>query len=348
MSRPRIAAHVAYATLGAVAFLLVACGDIGVGLGGGARNNPYTCSIGQLNDAWHSARITGDRVQPARCPYQVEVPNQFTAFAANVFAPQETVNATGWAELQNIHSTFDNVVLVPYTYAYWELDPNVSTGLIATLTGNYQAAHYPAGQGPWSHDSGVVDVPITNYGQASAFITLSGSAEANPVIVAQPARIVAQAPATFRAITDVDTNAYDFAWSVDSVAVDSSNNAQLTTTLSMPGPHRITVYATNATDVMPVDTIVTAELNVTVSGPANISLNTAASYGVVFGAGAVAPFTYQWSKNGVVVGTGATYSYFARTCGTVILTVSVSDAAGHTGRGGMSVTTNPSSQCTFK
>lgn len=344
MSRPSFRSRIAPLVCAATTLCLPACvGDsvTEVGKGGGMRNQPGSCSTGPLNNAWTNARLSGNRTQPVKCPYQVDVTNQNIVFSASLYGPKETNSVNGYATLWPIKSTLDGWVVVASQNRNWRDDPNLSTGRTLEFTGSYQAAHYPpGGPGPWSHDSGTVDVFFTSYGTASAYITLSGSARVSPGYLVVPTNVVAQTPADFRATTDVDTNAYDFSWTVDGSPVSANNDAMLTTNFSLPGTHLVTAYATNSSGG--VDTIsasVTAHLNVTINGPLTLDLTFGATYSVTVGAGGAPPYSYQWRKNGSAVGTGSTYLYRASKCGITTLTVDLTDSAGQTGRGEIEVQT---------
>lgn len=184
-------------------FLGACTGDSAVEppLGGGQRNQPGNCATGALNDAWRNARLSGNRTQPVRCPYTVDLVDQAIVFSADLFGPKETTRSDGFATLWPIRSTLDGWVVVNTQTKPWRDDPNVTTNRMLTFTGNYIAAHYPlGGPGPWSHDSGTVEVPYTNYGPAHAFITLSGSARMTPGYLVTPSRVLVQTAATFRAV----------------------------------------------------------------------------------------------------------------------------------------------------
>jgi hypothetical protein len=345
MSNPRIGSQIAWLFFGvATTLILSAC--VGDAIteppkGGGIRNQPGSCSTGALNTVWTNARLNGNRTEPVKCPYQVDYTNQIIVFSASLYGPKQTTDPNGSATLNPIKSNLDGVVVVATQSRYWHDDPNLSTGRTLEFTGDYWAAHYPAGgPGPWSHDSGTVDVFQTYYGTGSAYITLSGSARVSPGYLVVPPSVIAQAPADFRATTDVDTNAYDFAWRVDGSAVTGNNDARLTTTFSLPGTHQVTAFATNsAGGVDSITATVTAHLNITVNGPLTLNKGSGATYSVTIGAGGLTPYTYQWRKNGSVVGTSATYRYAALNCGIVVLTVDVTDSGGHTGTGQLEVET---------
>lgn len=333
-------------TMSACVALSACVGDAGVTeppMGGGQRNQPGSCLTNKLNEAWKNAQLFGQRTQPVKCPYTVDVPNQNIVFSADLKGPKQTIYAGSGAELGPIYSTLEPypVAVVQRIPAYWQDDPNVTSNRTLTFNGNYQSAHYPpGGPGPWSHDSGTVLVDQTTYGPATAFVTMSGSARLTPGYMVLPYAPINQTFADFRAVTDVDTNAYQFSWNVDGTTLPASDSARLRTTFSTPGVHHVTAFAMNAAGG--VDTItsaVTVQLGITINGPLSVTQNSTGTYSATVGAGGASPYTYQWKKNGSAVGTGATYTYFAARCGIVTITVDITDVHGYIGHGSTDVQT---------
>lgn len=315
--------------------LLVAClGDSisQIGKGGGIANSPGACATGPLNSAWTNTRLSGNRTLPVKCPYKVDVVGQSIALAAEVFGPKATTSINGFGTLGPVRSTLAFFSVAPSVSAYWQDDQNNVDGRRMTFYTNYQAGYYPAGgPGPWSHDSGTVTVDNTTYGQAQAYITLSGRADAAPGYIVVPSAIVAGNAALFRAVTSVDTSAYAFSWSVDGASV-ANDDARLLTALATPGSHQLTAYATNAAGgVETMAATFNVELNVTFNGNRSAKPGYAVTYSAVIGAGGTAPYSYQWLLNGAQVGSGASYQYtFGSSC-SAQLQLNTTDAGGHAG-----------------
>jgi hypothetical protein len=300
--------------------------------GGGVRNQPGSCATGALNSAWTNARLSGNRTLPVKCPYQVSYVNQGITLGAELFGPKETTSLNGSATLGPVRSTLDNWTVAASQSQYWGDDPNNSSGRRLVFNVNYQGGHIPAGgPGPWSHDSGTVIVDGTVYGQAHAYLTLSGSALTAPGYLVVPGQVVAGIPSQLRAVTDVDTNSYTFSWNVDGTGV-AYNDARLTTTFATPGTHQVTAYATNAAGgVQTISSTVSVALNVSFGGSSSAKPGASVTYSAIIGSGGTAPFSYQWLLNGGQVGTGSTYRYtFGAHC-TATLQLNVTDAAGHSG-----------------
>jgi len=317
-----------------IALLLSACvGDSVVQppTQGGLRNQPGSCVTGALNTAWGSARLSGQRTRPVKCPYQVDYVNQTITLAAELFGPKATTSLNGSATLGPIRSNLDFFTVAPSQWQYWGDDPNNTDGRRLVFTVNYLAGHYPGGgPGPWSHDSGTVIVDGTTYGQAQAYITLSGSALTAPGYLIAPYSTIAGYQYQFRAVTDVDTNAYDFAWSVDGTSV-GNNDADFATTFATAGTHQVTAYATNsAGGVQTMSTTLSVALNVNITGNVSAKPGGIITYGAVV-SGGTSPYSYQWYRNGGPVSTASTYRYTFGTECTALLELYVTDGAGHSG-----------------
>lgn len=329
---PRRAAYLVYSA--SVALYLSACNGDSVTRypsRGGLRNQPGNCVIGKLNDAWSSARLSGQQTLPVKCPYQVTVENQSITFAAELFGPKATTSLNGSATLGPVRSTLEFFTVIPSQTQYWGDDPNNSDGRRLVFTANYLAGHIPAGgPGPYAHDSGTVIVDGTYYGQAQAFVTTSGSAEVAPGYLIVPSSIIAGDPYPFRAVTDVDTNAYDFAWSVDGTNV-GNNDADFATAFATAGTHQVTAYATNTGGgVQTLSAMFTVALNAIITGNVSAKSGGSVTYGAVI-SGGTAPYSYRWYRDGSQVSTASTYRYTFGTQCTAQLQLDVTDAAGNSG-----------------
>ena len=244
-------------------------------------NSPGKCSIGAASAAWVNARLSGNRTLPVDCPYKVNVVNQFINFAADLFGPKSTNSQYGpGGVLGPIISLLDNTSVMPSVGAYWSQDPAVSTGLVMIFSsGSYAAGHYPAGgPGPWSNDSGRVQVFGATTGIALAFVQLSGRATVAPGYLVVPSEVVAMVATPFRAVTAVDTSSFNFLWQVDGVSVSSPNDADFASTWSLAGPHQVRVLATHAGGTDTIATSVMAKLNIALFGSSVVTTGCPVEY----------------------------------------------------------------------
>jgi hypothetical protein len=297
---------------------------------GGLHNQPGNCVVGPASSAWTNARLSGTQVLPEKCPYNVTTVNERIPLSVDLFGPKSTTYASGFGTLWPVVSTLgDNFVAASSQSVYWQDDMNDPDGRILTFNVWYNAGHYPVGgPGPWSQDSGKVTVDFAVFGVAEAFFRTSGSANVTPGYLMAPAAPVAGNATTFRAITGVDTNAYNFSWRVDGTS-RSNNDADLVTQFATAGSHQVVVYATNASDkvdTMPATVLV--RVNVSFTGSESMKSGGTTTFSAVL-SGGTSPYTYVWKLNGATVSTSSTYRYTFRN--SAQLALSVKDARGNTG-----------------
>ncbi|MHB0949017.1 MAG: hypothetical protein ACYC4J_08155 [Gemmatimonadaceae bacterium] len=296
---------------------------------GGYSNQPGTCSVGPANDAWRNARLTGNREQPVKCPYTVVMPTDIP-FTASAYGPKEMTNPNSSGTLGPVYSLISNQIVMSSVSAYWHDDPLVSSNREMTFNQQYFAGSLAPGVGPWTHDSGSVVIDGTVYGSARAYVTLSGSVQSFAGSVLPPSRVIAGQALAFQAKTAVDTNAYSFSWSVDGTGYAGTDDADFVVTLPTAGSHQVTALATTGDGrVQPMTTTVIAELNVGMSGAFSGKPGSQTTLNAVVSAGN-GSYSYEWSLNGTVVGTGPSFNYGFGSCADS-LHLRVTDSAGNSG-----------------
>jgi hypothetical protein len=302
------------AACGTLALTLTGCLDntaVSPPMGGGKANQPYSCSVGALsynNNACVRARLTGQRDLPKQCPFLVDMQSSVD-FQASMYGPKETTPASGGADLDGVFSVYDGIPVVSNQHRYYYDDPNVSTGRTVQFSGTYTAGHVqPQVNFPWSHDSGTVTAQ-TIYGDAKAYLTMSGGnraygANIAPTLVV-PA-IYTGSAATLRAETEVDTNSYSFDWVVDGVSI-AHNDARLTYAFSLPGNHSVTASAHYLTGTETISATVYSAFYLGISGPPSIDPNDGGTWSAYI-PGGYPPYSYQWYFDGSPAGNGSSYS----------------------------------------
>lgn len=278
------------------ALFVAAClGDVATVTGrrGGQHNTPYPCSTGALNNAWIQARLGGGQQEPP-CPYHV-LQTSNVAFAAYVFGPKATTSLNGDVELGPVNSVYDGLQVVPWMPRYWQDDPNASDNRLVQFNGYYLAGYTrpDLGQAPWSHDSGTVIATGTNYGTATAFLTMSGSDDATANLVVVPGGAAVGELVLLRAFPAADTNAYSaYAWKVDGVSVPG-NGAQISYAFTGAGTHTVTALITDLDTTYTASDTVKA-YNVTISGPSTVKPFATCTWSGSASSG-TSPYSYSWS-----------------------------------------------------
>lgn len=290
--------------------------------------------------------MSGQRDLPKKCPFLVDYAYNVD-FAATLYGPKETTPSSGGAYLDGVWSLYDHFPVVPNQFRYYSDDPFVSSNRTLQFVGFYLAGYVlPWLEYPWSHDSGTVTAD-SYYGPAKAFITMSGGnrvqgANLSQLLVAPT--ITTGSATSIRALTQVDTNAYDFLWRVDGVDV-ANNDAILGYTFSTPGNHDVIAFASYLTGVDTVRATVYAAFVVNIAGPTVVDPNAGLARWDANIPGGFPPYSYQWYFDGVPVTTASFYEQGFGPSELHTLSLTASDSHGFSASTSLNIQTTAGGTC---
>lgn len=364
MRRLRFARNCAMiAAVGYGVLRLSGCGDDGsvtMPPKGGTpiKPNPFSCFVGPSQDpvygiAARNARWSGNLVKAlspdnASCPYAVKFAGE------QLYAGVQTNMPYGSLASNDRNLTFHGLLskwtltqVMPGSTKIWTTDPSNSDLMIAEFDNSYTAAvtdlraDPSSNQYTFAYDSGLVD-GSTSYGFAQARVIVTGTAVGGSGYIVVPSSVTTANPTLLRAVTVTDTNSYRFSWLVD--GQDPQNpDAQLTTSLSsLPGYHDVYAFARRADNT--VDTLhasVYSTFVVSISGPSSVPPYTQYTWSSVI-PGGYPPYSYQWTRDGTVVGTAANYTTTFAPSQQHTIALNVTDSHGFTASSSIVVTSTAS------
>lgn len=172
----------------------------------------------------------------------------------------------------------------------------------------------------------------TTGNEAQGYAILPG--EINPaahVVSAFGAPLLSRA-LSFQNTTAIDTGHFTYAWEVDGQPVPNLTGAFLTTQFDVPGNHSVVSRATYADGaVISASSSVNVGLFPDISGTAVAFTGTSYTWNTAADPGGTGPYTYAWSVNYMVVGSGESFAYTFNDAGSTMIRLQVTDANGRVG-----------------